>query len=157
MPSGSSWSMPCRMIEWVCPPQTSIIAQGRVTVAWMSSSRRSASSGSWNSSRYFTSVSSSPVGVGPSPAAGLLGGPAPLVAELRVELAHLPEELERLQRRLLVEALQREADVDDGVLADLEVGHVGQADLLGRRRRSRPGAIRVPSRSPISSDLAGHC
>ena len=24
--------MPCRMIEWVCPPQTSIIAQGRVTV-----------------------------------------------------------------------------------------------------------------------------
>ena len=27
--SGSSWSMPCRMIEWVWPPQTSIIAHGR--------------------------------------------------------------------------------------------------------------------------------
>ena len=27
--SGSSWSMPCRMIEWVCPPQTSMIAQRR--------------------------------------------------------------------------------------------------------------------------------
>ncbi len=26
--SGISWSMPCRMIEWVCPPQTSMIAHG---------------------------------------------------------------------------------------------------------------------------------
>ena len=37
-PSGSSWSMPCRMIEWVWPPQTSIIAQGRVVAAWIWSS-----------------------------------------------------------------------------------------------------------------------
>ena len=81
---------------------------------------------------------------------GLLGRHAPVVAELGVELAHLPEELERLQRRLLVEALQGEADVDDRVLADLEVGHVLQAHLLGHAaevhlRDPRPVALR---RSP---------
>jgi hypothetical protein len=52
-PSGRSWSMPCRMIEWVCPPQTSIIAHGRVVAAWISSSSRRARSGLLNSSRYF--------------------------------------------------------------------------------------------------------
>ena len=36
--SGSSWSMPCRMIECVCPPQTSMIAQRRLVVAWIWSS-----------------------------------------------------------------------------------------------------------------------
>ena len=35
--SGSSWSMPLRMIEWVCPPQTSIMAHGRVVMARISS------------------------------------------------------------------------------------------------------------------------
>ena len=132
MPSGSSWSRPCRMIEWVWPPQTSIIAQGWVAVAWMSSSSRLASSGSWNSSRYF--IDMPPAGrarSGRAGHAGLLGGASPVVAELGVELAHLAEDLERLQRRLLVEALQGEADVHDGVLADLEVRHVGQAHLLG--------------------------
>ena len=52
-PSGSSWSMPCRMIECVWPPQTSIIAHGRVVSAWIWSTRRLARSGSLNSSRYF--------------------------------------------------------------------------------------------------------
>ena len=148
------------MIEWVWPPQTSIIAQGCVAVAWMSSSSRLASSGSWNSSRYF--IASPPVvGVaccrssGRQP--GLLGGPAPVVAELGVELTHLPEQLERLQRGLLVEALQGEADVHDRVLADLEVRDVRQAHLLGhaaevhlRHRRVRPAP-----RSQVTS--AGHC
>ena len=45
--------MPCRMIEWVCPPQTSMIAQRRVVAAWIWSSSCLASSGSLNSSRYF--------------------------------------------------------------------------------------------------------
>ena len=44
--SGSNWSMPCRMMVWVCPPHTSISVQGRVTVARMRSSSRAASSGS---------------------------------------------------------------------------------------------------------------
>ena len=35
--SGSSWSMPLRMMEWVCPPQTSIMAHGRVVMARISS------------------------------------------------------------------------------------------------------------------------
>ena len=137
MPSGSSWSRPCRMIEWVWPPQTSIIAQGWVAVRWMSSSSRLASSGSLNSSRYFIArlrpaVSPAPASVPVGPGQpGLLGRPAPVVAELGVQLAHLPEELERLQRGLLVEALQGEPDVHDRVLADLEVRDVGQAHLLG--------------------------
>ncbi len=45
--------MPCRMIEWVCPPQTSIIAQGWVVTAWIWSISFLASSGLLNSSRYF--------------------------------------------------------------------------------------------------------
>ena len=52
--SGSNWSIPLRTIVWVCPPHTSMSAHGRVTVAAMSSSSRRASSGSPNSSRYFT-------------------------------------------------------------------------------------------------------
>ena len=47
-PSGSSWSMPCRMIEWVWPPQTSIIAHFWVVAAWLWSSILIASSGFLN-------------------------------------------------------------------------------------------------------------
>ena len=142
IPSGSSWSSPCRMIEWVCPPQTSIIAQGWVAVAWMSSSSRLASSGSWNSSRYFIAgLPLRPVRPGcrclhagrqvGSRQSGLLGRAAPLVAELGVELAHLAEEVQGLQGGLLVEPLEGEPDVHDRVLTDLQVGDVLQADLLG--------------------------
>ncbi len=52
--SGKSWSMPLRMIEWVWPPHTSIKAHGRLAVRRISSNSRCASSGSRNSSRYFT-------------------------------------------------------------------------------------------------------
>ena len=45
--------MPLRMIEWVWPPHTSMIAQSRVVLWWISSKRRRASPGSLNSSRYF--------------------------------------------------------------------------------------------------------
>ena len=38
--SGSSWSMPCRMIECVWPPHTSMIAHGRVVASWIRSSSR---------------------------------------------------------------------------------------------------------------------
>ena len=51
-PSGSSWSMPLRMMVCVCPPHTSMIAQGCETVWRISSSNRAASSGSEYSSRY---------------------------------------------------------------------------------------------------------
>ena len=56
IPDGSSWSMPWRMIEWVWPPHTSMIAHGRVVTAWIRSSSRAARAGSANSSRYFTAV-----------------------------------------------------------------------------------------------------
>ena len=109
--SGRSWSMPCRMMVWVCPPQTSIRAQGRVTVAWMSSSSRRASSGSWNSSMYFTDSSRAPssataVPHGPSPPTGRR---FPGVAELLLQQAEFVEEFERLPGRLLVQPLQGEA------------------------------------------------
>jgi len=60
-PSGSSWSMPCRMIEWVCPPQTSIIAQCWVVTAWI-----------WSSSRLISSDESSRCRASTSPIGRLL-------------------------------------------------------------------------------------
>src|SRR6266540_2519168 len=89
---GSSWSIPLRMIECVCPPQTSMIAQGRVVIRRISSNRRAARSGSRYSSRYFM---------------------LPLRAgvELLVEHAQAVEQLQRLKRGLLVEPGDREADV----------------------------------------------
>ena len=51
---GSSWSMPWRMMEWVWPPQISMMVQGRVTVAAMRPSSALASWGSRYSSRCFT-------------------------------------------------------------------------------------------------------
>jgi hypothetical protein len=42
------------MIEWVWPPQTSIMAQGRVVTAEIWSTSLRARSGLLNSSRYFT-------------------------------------------------------------------------------------------------------
>ena len=123
------------MIVWVWPPQTSIIAHGDVAVAWMSSSSRLARSGSENSSRYFMILSFPDATrhlrgqVGPGEPC-LLRRLAPVVAELVVELTHLAEDLERLPGRLLVEALQREAHVDDRVLTDLQVRDVLQAHFL---------------------------
>ena len=87
---------------------------------------------------------------------GLLGGPSPLVAELGVELAHLPEQLEGLLGGLLVEPLQREADVDDRVVADLDVGHVGEAHLLGHAAEvdlRELGAVLLVD----LDDLTGNC
>ncbi len=131
--------MPCRMIEWVCPPQTSIIAQGWVVTAWIWSSSLRARSGLLNSSRYFM--------IRPFRIAACFAA-AEAVAELLLEDAELLEVGQRLQRRLLVEPLDGEADVDDDVFADLRVRDVLQADApCGRRRsRPRPSACRRPRR-----------
>ncbi len=109
--------MPCRMIEWVCPPQTSMIAHCPVVAAWIRSSRPRARPGSPNSSRYLTA---------PTPPGGRPVRPA----ELLLEDAEPLERRQGLAGRLLVQPLDGEADVDDDVLADLRLGEVGEADLL---------------------------
>ncbi|CAM5687651.1 hypothetical protein SAFG77S_04910 [Streptomyces afghaniensis] len=141
--SGSSWSMPCRMIEWVCPPHTSIRAHGRVAVARISSSSRRASSGSLNSSMYFTPFR-------------LLRRLLPGVAELLLQQPQFLEQLQRGQGRLLVQALEREADVHDDVLAHPHLGHVLQTRLfLHSAEVDQPGE-RI--RAVVDGhDLAGHC
>src|ERR1700754_117922 len=53
MVSGSSWSMPCRMIECVWPPHTSMIDQRLLVAVLIWSISLPARSGSLNSSRYF--------------------------------------------------------------------------------------------------------
>src|SRR5690348_769397 len=73
-----------------------------------------------------------------------LRGQLPGVTELLLQQAEGGEQFERLLRRLLVEALQGESDVHDGVLADLEVGQVLQAHLLDHTAEvdvGHPGAV----------------
>ena len=144
IPSGSSWSMPCRMIECVCPPQTSIIAQGRVVTAWIWSSSRLARSGSLNSSRYFIAPAAPLLRRG-HVQPGLPGGDGrtrrrtpPRASPSRSKLG------ERLLRRLLVEALDREADVHDDVLADRRRRGctAGRPPCGPRRSRRRPSGCR---------------
>src|SRR5438477_2299522 len=55
IPAGSIWSIPFLMIEWVCPPQTSMIFHGRVVTWWISRAMRCAISPLRNSVRYFIS------------------------------------------------------------------------------------------------------
>ena len=143
--SGISWSMPCRMIECVWPPQTSISAQGWVTVAWMSSSSRWASSGSLNSSMYFIAAPR------PRPCAPrFLGRAAHASPNSMLELAHPLEVGQRLLGRLLVQPLQGETDVHDRVVADRDVGHelAGRPPSPPRRSRPWPSACRPSPRYP---------
>ena len=131
--SGSSWSMPCRMIEWVWPPHTSMIDQRWLVAALIWSMSLRASSGSLNSSRYFMTTprnfhwSWPALGVRH---AGLFGGQLEPVAELLLEHAEMLELGQRPHCRLLVKPLERETHMDDHVLADLGVGYVLQADIL---------------------------
>ena len=115
---GSSSSMPNLRIEWVWPPQTSISVQGRVTVAWML--RTTACHG--RRIAVLVDVAHQPF----APGAGLA-----LVAGL-VQLAErrdLGEGRERLLRLLLVDARDREAHVDEHVVAERDLRHVGEARL----------------------------
>ena len=52
------------------------------------------------------------------------------VAELFIEHAHGAEEAQRLLGGCFVELGDGEADMDDRVVADLDFGHIGQADLF---------------------------
>ena len=141
-PSGSSWSMPCRMIEWVWPPQTSIIAHGWVVTAWIWSSSRLREVGVAELVEVLH-ASSLPARLLPRAAPTRLPrGEREAVAELLLEDAELSKLRERLLRRLLVEPLDRETDVHDDVLADLHVGDVLPGRPPCARRRSRPGPSR---------------
>jgi hypothetical protein len=46
------------------------------------------------------------------------------------QVAHGGQDLERLERLLLVDPRDREPNVDDHVVAELHVGDVGEADVL---------------------------
>src|SRR5690606_18144223 len=63
---------------------------------------------------------------GPRGPRGLL----PRIAELLLEHAEVLEQLQGPAGRLLVQPLQREPDVHDGVLTHLQIGQVLQAHLL---------------------------
>ena len=106
--SGSSWSMPLRMIEWVCPPQTSMSAHGRVAAALDLVSRRA------RERRVAELVEVL------HDASALLARVRRRPTELLLEHAELVEQRERLERRGLVELGDGEAGVDDRVVADVD-------------------------------------
>src|SRR5487761_2046954 len=110
--SGSNWSMPLRMMEWVWPPQTSMMAHGRVTILRISEAMRWAMAPSRNSFTYF------------------IGRPL-VFSQFLVEHAELLKQLQALAGGFLVDPVQREADMHDGVLAHLNIGDVLEADGLG--------------------------
>ena len=143
--------MPFLMMECVCPPQTSMIFQGRVVTWAISRAMRCAISPLRNSVRYFIGVLQSDAsGARPAPPhlptlsarrsfhrdssiAARLAARAKASSSLGqflVEHAQGAEIGERLLGRLLVDLGDGKAHVDDGVVADLDLGHVVQADVL---------------------------
>ena len=122
--AGSISSRPKRTMACVCPPQTSMIFQGRVVSRAISPANRRAASASRYSSTYF--MAAAPPRPRPRP---LVQGGGPL--DLLVDLADLVEVREYLLRLLLIDAADGEAHVDDHVIAHDRFGRVGQADFLG--------------------------
>ena len=108
--------MPYLTIVCVCPPQTSMIVHGRVTVRAMAAASLPAASPSRYSSRYFI----------------MAGAPPARRAASSLPGTRRPAGLG------LVDARQGEADVDQDVVAGPDLGHVLQADPLAERRRNRP-------------------
>src|SRR5262245_46907421 len=106
---GNSSSRPWRTMECVCPPQTSMSTHGRVVAARIASRSRLTAAGARYSSRNFI--------------AGFL-------ADV-FEFPRLGEQREHSLRLGLVEPGQGEADVNQRVLADGDVGDVFQAHALG--------------------------
>ena len=131
--SGSNWSMPCRMIECVWPPQTSMIAQRWLVVGLDLVDELAGQSGSLNSSRYFMTSPRNSIGLGD--AAGF-ARPACLAASSNpspnssLSTPRCSNSASVAHRRLLVETLDRETHMDHHVFADLGVGYVLQADVL---------------------------
>ncbi len=142
-PFGSASSIPCLTSVWVCPPQTSISAQGLVVMRWISSTSLRASSALRYSSTYFMRRP------GAAGGAAEVGDPARPTARPPVDFRHRPElhrhalgvdgaqHLERLERLVLVELADREADVDDHVVAQYRPRARRPGRLPCARRRSR--------------------
>ncbi len=92
--------------------------------------------------------------------AGLFGGQLEPVAELLLEHPEVLEFGQCAHRGLLVKALDREADVDDDVLADLGVGYVLQADVLrdaaevDDRHRRAVAVLDARESSPVPPDTS---
>ena len=61
-----------------------------------------------------------------------------LARQFFVEHAHSAEIGQRLLGRLLIDLRDGKADVDDGVVAYLDLGHVVQADLLHHSAEVHP-------------------
>ena len=158
MPSGSSWSMPCRMIEWVWPPQTSIIAQGcvdrRVDVVEQPLGQRRVLElvEVLHAASFRSSGRSGRVGGSPACSAA-----RPQWSPNSASSSPICRKSSRVSlRRLLVEPLQGEADVDDRVVADLRCRGRTPGTPPWSRRRSRPGPSACRPAPQISSTCAGN-
>src|SRR6202023_1906145 len=114
IPGGKRRSMPFLTMEWVCPPQTSMMTQGLVCTRWISSTIFRATRPSRYSSRYFIG-------------ALLL---ATLVHDRRVQLSELVQLFQHLigaRGFFLIYLADGKADVHQDVFADPSIGHVVQA------------------------------
>ena len=100
--------------------------QGRVVMRAISRAYLCAASASRYSSRYFIALGGRP------PRVTVPGSQARRLRHFfqLAQLLHLAQILEDLVRLRLIHAAERKADVDDDVIADLRLGHVGEADLL---------------------------
>ena len=118
------------------------------STAWIWSSSRAASSGSLNSSRYFTDCLLL-AGVRSARLPGRGSNPSPNSSSSMPSCSKLGE---RLQRRLLVEPLDREADVDDRrTRRPARRGCTPGRPPCGRRRsRPRPSACRRAPRCSMT-------
>src|SRR4051794_23886038 len=113
---GSRRSSPYFTMEWVWPPQTSMRTQGRETVRQISSSSLRASAASRYSSRCF------------------------------IEVSHVGEELEGAGGLVGVYFGDREAGMDQDVVAELCLGQVLEASLAGHTTEIHLGhtdAVRI--------------
>src|SRR5512135_930369 len=117
---GSNWSRPLLRMECVWPPHTSMIFQGRVTHWRISLSTARVSAPSRYSSMYFILIS-------PVHHALAIAGE---VRQLVGQHVHLAQYLERLLGLLLIQPANAKADVNDGVVADLNVGQVFKASFF---------------------------
>src|SRR5438132_963840 len=95
-------------MECVCPPHTSINTQGRVTAVLIASRSCATAAGSRYSSRYFTATFRFDV----------------------FDLSQFAQQREYAHGLRHIESRQREADVNEDVLADRDLGNVLQADAL---------------------------
>ena len=123
---GSSSSRPNLTMAWVWPPQTSMSDQGRVVMRAISCAYLCAASASRYSSRYFIG------GGGGCRGRDAWGGRRDACATFFkfAQLLHLAQILEDLLGLGFIHAAEGEADMDDDVIADLGLGHVGEADFL---------------------------